>query len=372
MCELPLIHNIIDEYERIVVENIPIIDLRSPLEFKAGSFPTACNLPILDDQQRHEVGLCYKKEGKDAAFLRGHQLVSGRVRERCISAWLTQLISYPESVVCCFRGGLRSQIAQQWIEAATGKSINRVAGGSKALRQFLLKKLEPSSVKSKPLLLGGKTGSGKTHVLNSFMNSIDLEGVAHHRGSTFGKYISPQPSQVTFENCLAWELIHHNGKEHKYLLLEDEGRHVGSCYLPLDLATYFSSSAMVHLEIDMEERVDRILQEYVVEGQAQYLEYYGIETAMDHWLKSMLKSIERIRKRLGGVRKKRVRDLLFMAQNQQKSQGVLDKHKEWIEILIHEYYDPMYDYQMTKRNCNIIFRGAEPEVREYLQYLGCH
>ena len=97
-------------------ENIPLIDVRSPGEFAKGSIPNSVTLPILDDEQRHLVGLTYKQEGQQAAITLGRQIVSGANKKLKLEKWIEFSKKNPFSVLVCFRGGLRSRITQQWLK----------------------------------------------------------------------------------------------------------------------------------------------------------------------------------------------------------------------------------------------------------------
>jgi tRNA 2-selenouridine synthase len=167
-------------------------------------------------------------------------------------------------MINCFRGGLRSTIAQAWIHETTGQDIVKLDGGYKAFRNYLINSLEPENIKSKPLVLTGYTGSGKTIVLNKLNNSLDLEGIAHHRGSTFGHFITPQPSQINFENNLAYSVIKQEAKNYKYMILEDESKNIGKSFIAKDFYNHFQSGDVIFLKVTVEERVENILEEYVI------------------------------------------------------------------------------------------------------------
>ncbi len=359
--------NVICDVHRIVVENRPLIDLRSPVEYKKGSVPTAVNLPLVDDQQRHEIGICYKKNGQAAALKLGFEMVSGEVKKRCVASWFDFLEIRPSSVLFCFRGGKRSQIVQQWLKEECGRAVPRLAGGYKSMRRYLIEQLEPHRLQGNPLLLSGKTGVGKTELLRKFANFIDLEGIANHRGSSFGRFLTPQPGLADFENRLAWELIRHCNCGYEWILLEDEGRHVGHCYLPNDLADHFSRGSLVFLEIPLEQRIEKIWEEYVLRDQREHCFRYGEEAGLVSWLEAMNGNLDRIKKRLGGERFKRLKQLLGSAHRCQLQSGNAQEHKRWVEVLICEYYDPMYEYQFKKRRAKVIFKGNTKEVTDFLR-----
>ena len=94
----------------------PLIDVRSPDEFARGAVPGAINQPILTDDERAAVGQCYQKDGQAAAIELGEQLVAGELRESRITAWCEVLDAHPDAAQYCWRGGLRSQFAQRWLQ----------------------------------------------------------------------------------------------------------------------------------------------------------------------------------------------------------------------------------------------------------------
>lgn len=354
------------DFHRIVTEALPLIDVRAPVEFAAGAFPEAVNMPILDDEDRHRVGLCYKQQGKDAAFELAFKRVSGEVRERRIAAWRDFYQSHPNALLYCFRGGMRSKTAQEWLSRAAGREVVRLQGGYKAFRRYLIDALQPESIAAQPVILGGRTGTGKTLLLHHLVNSIDLEAIANHRGSAFGSHLSGQPAQIDFENRLAYSLIQHAHRGYRYIILEDEGSYIGARYIPQELARYFRQDSMVLLECELAERLEITFKEYVIDGQVEYGQIYGPEKGVEQWLEFMRSRMHRIRKRLGGERLARVSRLVDDAHRRQQATGDPSAHKNWIELLLTEYYDPMYDYQIEKSGRRILFRGGFEEVREYL------
>lgn len=357
-----------NEFKRIVLDRIPLIDVRAPIEFERGAFPTAVNLPLMDDEERRLVGICYKEKGQEAAIKLGYQLVSDEIRVRRIEAWKEQLFEHPDSMLYCFRGGLRSRISQAWMEEATGKPIVRLEGGYKAFRQFLLNELEPVNVRCKPIVLSGYTGAGKTRVIQQLEQGLDLERIGNHRGSAFGGTLVPQPSQIDFEHRLAFDLIALQQKGYNHIVIENEGRNVGKCYLPNDLAAYFSQGDVVLLETPLNDRVLLTYQEYVLETQTLYADRFG-EAGLQTWFEMIKSSLIRIQRRLGDERYRRVYNLLVFAMEEQKRSKDARLHQEWIEVLLKEYYDPMYLHQMKKINTNILFTGNFEEVLAFLQNL---
>ena len=201
----------IDDLKQLLVSGVAMLDTRAPVEFELGAFPTSCNLPLMSDDERRVVGTCYKTSGQDAAIELGHKLVSGLVKARRVESWLHFFKQHPEAVLYCFRGGLRSRITQQWL-SEHGVGVPRVQGGYKALRRFVLEQLEQLPQCYQALVISGRTGSGKTRFLQHYQQKTDLECLANHRGSAFGPQVTPQPTQIAFENALAVDLAAEAGQ----------------------------------------------------------------------------------------------------------------------------------------------------------------
>ncbi len=359
--ELPLF----DDYRSLFLNNTPLLDVRAPIEFNQGAFPFSENIPLMNDQERTKVGIKYKNSGQNEAIKLGQQLVQGEIKYRRIEQWAKFIKQHPHGVLYCFRGGVRSKISQQWVYEKTGILYPRIKGGYKAIRRFLLDELDISSHRIEPVILSGRTGIGKTLFLNRIKQQIDLEGIFHHRGSVFGKHVTAQPPQINIENILSIELLKFLHQGHKKIVLEDEGNNIGSRSLPKSLFKKMQSSPIVLLEASIEERIDITFQEYIIESLAEHKLFYAEEQGVQRWAKQLLNSIDTIHRRLGGVRHKELKILLTAAIKQQLS-GNIESHKEWIKILLVEYYDPMYDYQLAKKQERVVFKGKKNEIFDYL------
>jgi tRNA 2-selenouridine synthase len=196
------------------------------------------------------------------------------VRAARMEGWLAQLRQQPDALLYCFRGGLRSQTVQQWLSEA-GVTRPRVAGGYKELRRFLIETQESASAQCHWHVLTGMTGSGKTHMLANIAQSVDLEGHAHHRGSSFGQLPGGQPSNINFENRLAIELLKRRHQGEHAFVVEDESRLIGRCALPLNLYEAMCQAPLVVVEVPQEERAEQIRVDYVQDLWQRYLEMYG-------------------------------------------------------------------------------------------------
>jgi len=351
-------------YREIFLNDLPMMDARAPVEFSKGAFPGVLNLPLMDDSERQRVGTCYKQHGQDAAIALGHHLVSGQVKAERVAAWAAFAKANPHGYLYCFRGGLRSQITQQWL-AEAGIDYPRVIGGYKAMRSFLLETTQQAVAECDFVILGGLTGTGKTDVLVQLNNSLDLEGHANHRGSSFGKRASGQPAQIDFENRLAIDLLKQRARGTEQFVLEDEGRMVGSCTVPLELYQGMQQYPLVWLEDAFEDRVERILRDYVVNLCAEFIALHGEEEGFRLYAERLLQSLSNIQKRLGGERYQRLLTIMQAALDEQRS-GAVALHRDWIAGLLSEYYDPMYAYQRDSKAARIEFAGDQAAVIAYL------
>lgn len=369
------------DYAALFLGDVPLMDTRAPVEFVRGAFPTAVNRPLMLDDERAQVGTRYKEQGQAAALSLGHELVSGETKNRRIQAWLDFATQHPNGYLYCFRGGLRSQICQQWMHEA-GNHYPRVLGGYKAMRRFLINTLEEESVRRPLLILGGHTGAAKTALLASVPNSIDLEALAHHRGSAFGRRPGGQPSQISFENGIAIGLLK-QARHHPFLptVVEDESRLIGQRYLPQCLRDSMSCAPLVLLESNMEERVEHTFQNYILgaldehrchEGQRHDDDDHGgDETGFATFAESLRRALFNIRRRLGGELYARLDALLAEALLAHRA-GDAQRHREWIGILLRDYYDPMYNYQLQQKRDRVVFAGKADAVLDYLNSRGEH
>ncbi|MGM0631888.1 MAG: tRNA 2-selenouridine(34) synthase MnmH [Pseudomonadota bacterium] len=355
-----------EDYRNLLLRAVPMIDTRAPVEFEKGAMPGAVNLPLMTDDERARVGTCYKKEGQAAAIALGHELVSGAVKEQRVKAWIDFARQHPDGALYCFRGGMRSAICQQWLREA-GVEYPRVTGGYKAMRQYLLEQLEVLSERLDWIILAGHTGAAKTVLINQRENAIDLEGLAHHRGSAFGNHVQGQPSQIDFENHLAVAML---GQYHcadvRPVLLEDESRLIGRRSLPLTLREAMDRAPVVALEVPLEDRVDHSFRNYILEKLREWQQVYGEQEGFDGFSRDLLDSLHRVRRRLGGERYQALREILEKALRVHAGTGNPDLHRDWIRELLRDYYDPMYEYQMSHKSDRMIFRGTTEEVQQFL------
>ena len=354
------------DYLSLFLNDTPLLDVRAPVEFAKGAFPGTTNIALINDDERHRIGICYKQHGQQAAIDLGNQLVSGEERERRMRAWQHWWQANPHGYLYCFRGGLRSQTTQAWLREA-GIDAPLVTGGYKAMRRFLLDELE-ACITTLPFdILCGRTGCAKTRVIESQSNAVDLEGLAHHRGSAFGRRPGGQPTQIDFDNALAIAMIRQRAQTPARVLLEDESKLIGRCHLPFSLQDKIRTCPRIIINETLESRVQVTLEDYVVGPLEEYRQHFGEQQGLHFLGEELLAAMDRIRRRLGGLRHQQLRQLLSEALAVQAISGDTDLHQDWIRILLRDYYDPMYDYMLSHREGDIVFEGSRDEVMAFLE-----
>ncbi len=337
-----------------------LIDVRAPSEWDKASITGFVNLPILNDSERHLVGLAYKHHGQDAAIKLALELTAPHQQSR-IDGWYQAVQSSPVKigVVMCWRGGLRSLTACQRL-AEAGAVTMQLAGGYKAIRNELLKHLvaPPSCI-----VLTGLTGSGKTSLIRQLNGSetgvtraIDLELSAGHRGSAFGAGdFESQPSQSRFENNLALQIIR-GSLASSELLIEDESRTIGNVSVPDALYKVIVSAPVVVVDEPLHVRSANIAQEYL---QVPLDRGVPLE-ALHEKAKLALTSISR-RLDVFGPKLSEQMDSAF------KHGGDLQRHQEWIEALLVHYYDKSYYHSLNRLKRPTLFQGDRLSCQAWLE-----
>ena len=364
----------------LLLQGTPLLDVRAPVEFRRGALPAATNIPLLDDSQRAAVGKRYRQGGREAAIAQGHSLITGSVKAQRLADWRRFLSDAPDAVLYCFRGGLRSEIVQQWLTepglaeqglAEQSIAVPRISGGYKRVRQLLLTRLQTLATTLPLMIIAGRTGSGKTHLLarlsagdlstgnhENNIACIDLEGLANHRGSAFGQRPGGQPSQADFENRLSLAML--RNAHCRRMFLEDESRAIGTLCLPQSLHQSMGKAPMALLQVPIAERSRTIMQDYILSDYAA-LQQADIDSASALFSKNLRGALTRIQKRLGGDNYRRIAGLMDEALQAHLQQGESEGHLHWIAALLKTYYDPMYDYQLANKGNEVVFHGSPDE-----------
>ncbi|WP_318474781.1 tRNA 2-selenouridine(34) synthase MnmH [Photobacterium leiognathi] len=354
-----------DDFRSLFVNDTPLMDMRAPVEFEQGAFPTSVSRPLMTNDERAAVGTCYKNKGQQEAIKLGHQLVNGDVKAARIAQWKAFCEANPNGYLYCFRGGLRSQITQQWLKEE-GIDFPYINGGYKALRRFLIETIEDVA-KQPSMVVAGNTGSGKTIMVNELTCGIDLEGAAHHRGSSFGRFVTPQRTQIAFENDLAVQMLKKQDRGVTQFIYEDEGKSIGRVMVPLSLQAAMKEAPIAVIDDPMDVRLARLLDDYVITMQRDYVAQYGEEQGWQLFAEYLEKGMFNIRKRLGLERYQEILDAQQHAVKVMQSTGSVAEHEAWLAPLLEQYYDPMYTYQLSKKADRIVFRGDYQVVKAWFE-----
>ena len=355
--------------QKMIHSDVALLDVRSEGEFDKGHFVGSYNVPILHNEHRHDVGLCYKTQGQEAAIRLGHALTDP-IRDRLLEEWLLYLQESPAEykALTCWRGGLRSEIAQRWLLEA-GYSIQRVSGGYQSLRRWALRYLDALQIPPM-LVLSGASGVGKTELLHQLaehretsLGLLDLEAIARHRGSVFGAYEHlPQPEQATFENQLAMTLGRLESTA--LLLVEDESRNLGRCFLPTSLYEALLAAPTVELVAPMEQRIDRLLTLYVLMPLQQQMTPEALH-------QRLREGLQRLSRRLGGLVYQKISGQMQAAFDEPivrtlNEQGRTSLHRQWIASLLTDYYDRAYEFARQRANRKTLYRAEAGELSQWL------
>ncbi|MCE5295059.1 MAG: tRNA 2-selenouridine(34) synthase MnmH [Chlamydiales bacterium] len=303
--------------EQFLAQGSVCFDVRSPKEFQHAHISGAISLPLFSDVERAVVGTAYKQQGKDIAVRLGIKLIGPK-----LDSLLTQALEHvgasKSAKVYCWRGEMRSGFVRYFLEFAGIQSV-QLKGGYKTYRRLTIATLEKPCL---PFLIGGLTGSGKTEVLQELSKqnaqTIDLEALAHHRGSVYGELAGIlQPSSEQFENELACSLLQKNLQSP--IWVEDESRLIGHCQIPTHFYEAMKRAPLFVINCPKEARIERIMSIY--------------STLPKEQLKAMT---IKLTKRLGGASTKTA--LTFIEQ------GLL---QDAVSLLL-EYYDKAYEHAILK------------------------
>ncbi len=315
--------------------NGPLIDVRSPGEYYKGNMPNSINIPLFNNEERSIVGSLYKNYGREKAVIQGLEFISDKIENivddlfEAINVYRVKRhapkINEPIFKIYCARGGMRSQSISWLLERYNQKSV-RLKNGYKSYRKWTL---ESFNQEWEIVVIGGKTGTGKTKLLKLLDENnyqiIDLEGLACHRGSTFGGLgMREQPSNEQFENKIAEQLK--GFKKRKKILVEAESANIGKCKIPHEFFNQMKIADRIEIKKSESNRLDELIKTYSIFDEEDLIE-----------------AVLRIRRRLGPQRTKIAIDSI--------------KNKDWESVCksVLEYYDKCYDHEkIGKDNIKII------------------
>nr|GGG81007.1 tRNA 2-selenouridine synthase [Virgibacillus oceani] len=295
-----------------------MIDVRSPKEYNDATIPGSINIPVFSNEERAEVGTIYKQVGPEAARDLGLAIFSAK-----LPAFIAEFkqIQTPMTVFC-WRGGMRSKTAATVLDLM-GISAYRLSGGIRSYRQWVVRVLESTEIKSNLFVLNGYTGSGKTAILKKLEQKghpvMDLEGMANHRGSIFGQIGLKPNNQKKFDSMLVQELLRYINVP--YVFIEGESKRIGKVLVPDFLYDKKEKGTQLFITLPIEERVRNILDDY------QPWNFPG----------KFIDAFQVIKKRIHTPIAKAIDDHLRSGD-----------YFQTVKLLLEYYYDPRYQYTADK------------------------
>lgn len=318
-----------------------VLDVRSPGEYASGHIPGAVSFPLFSDEERRQVGITYKHEGREEAMALGLAFVRPKLDAMVARAQALVEGQGGRLRLHCWRGGMRS-LNMAWLLKRAGLQVWVLAGGYKAFRRWV----HGALAQHKPILaLGGLTGVGKTEILKCLIRRgepvVELEGLAAHAGSAFGAIgQEEQPTTQHFENRVASVWSRWDGQEP--IWIEAEGRRLGRCHMPSVLFKQLRAAPVVLIRRSLEERVTFLLQ------------HYGSEVSEE-----LIAGVKNIRKRLGTARAA-------------EAIGHIEAGRlaDAVRCVLH-HYDRAYEYDLERRDVATIevegYGHTWSEIAERLQ-----
>lgn len=309
------LNGLLDEVSVIeaLCEENTLIDVRTAQEYEKGSIPDAFNYPLFDNLERAEIGVIYRKIGKNAAVVKGLEFFEPRIQQ-----FLSSLIDFKSKriVVFCARGGMRSASVVRLLQYQ-GFQAAQLQGGYKSFRSYVLRQLR----KPVPplIVLHGSTGVGKTLLLKKLPDHLDLEEFAGHRSSLFGAINKIPQTQKNFEALLAKKIIELPNT--RPVFIEGESRKVGKVFIPQSLAEAMKYGTLVLLQASFDTRIRRIVEEYKICDEQTLLK-----------TDSILQSMQKV---LGKKKAEQLRQWLRKGE-----------FENIVHVLLEEYYDPRYQHAM--------------------------
>lgn len=331
-------------YEELYREkNYILIDVRTPKEFAEETIPGSVNVPVLLDEERIEVGTAYKQESKEKAKKLGIEFISKRLPD--IFNQINELDKRHRKIIfLCARGGMRSSTMTA-LFSSLGYKCMKLADGYKGYRKFITKDMPRVNSGIEYIVVHGKTGVGKTKVLQQLEESgygvLDLEKYADHKGSIFGAIGEKRKqSQKRFESLIYEHLIN---EEHKYLLVESESKRIGDVYLPDTISESMKNGKHIFLDTSLDHRVKIIMEDYAEASEEEILQCVAF-----------------LKKYIGNEKTEHYSQ---MAKN--------NDYEQLSRELMEDYYDPLYQKSIKKWDFDdtIHYESIEEGVEGVIKFL---
>ncbi|MCT4661429.1 MAG: tRNA 2-selenouridine(34) synthase MnmH [Tissierellales bacterium] len=312
--------------EVLLKKEFLLVDVRSPEEYEEDTVLGAINMPILDNEERKEVGYLYKQVDPFVAKRKGLEIASKKFLDY-FDFVMENKDKYKNVVFFCYRGGLRSQTVAKTL-SLMGLKVGYLKGGYKNYRQHVLRELPKATKKIELLGLQGLTGVGKTKILCGLKEQnipiLDLERYAQNSGSAFGSIVYAKGSYISqkkFESNL-YEAILKGGETTYYV--ECESKRIGRVVQPEYFYKKLKMASRVLIETEFSNRVQIIYDDYVRIGDEKNQEL-------------LLGAVKSLNKRLGN---KVVDELCSYIEK--------DEQEKMIEVMLRDYYDPLYIHSIEE------------------------
>ncbi|MTT31821.1 tRNA 2-selenouridine(34) synthase MnmH [Terrilactibacillus sp. BCM23-1] len=325
-------------------DEITVIDVRSPSEYKDATIPGSLNIPLFNDEERAEVGTIYKQTSPQAAKERGLEIFSAK-----LPTFIKEFAQIEgKKAVFCWRGGMRSRTSATVLDLMGIKAL-RLAGGYRTYRNWIVEKFNHYDLNQKVYVLNGNTGSGKTTILNRLREkgypALDLEGMANHRGSIFGQIGLEPHNQKTFDALLFQDLERFQSSP--YILIEGESKRIGKVLLPDFLVEKKEQGIQLFIDMPIEERITHILEDY------------------QPWIhkEECIDAFNRIKRRIHTPIAKQIEEDLE-AENFHAA----------VRLLLEFYYDPLYERSANQypedRKVTLKVKNVDEAVEAVLDQVG--
>lgn len=329
-------------YEELLKEkNYTLIDVRTPKEFEEEPIPGAINIPLLLDEERVEVGTAYKQVSPERAKELGVEAIAKRLPEV-----FKEVQKYAKGRLAfyCAKGGMRSG-SMAALFSALGYTTWKLDGGYRAYRQYILEELPKLNKDVKYYILHGKTGIGKTKILQRLeemgYSVLDLERMADHKGSFFGGICEKRAqSQKRFES-LIFDFFYN--KKPKYVIAESESKRIGNVYVPESIFNSLANGKHLSLDTTIEKRVEIIREDYASASKEELLE-----------------CLNRVKRYISEEKYRKYSELL--------ENNEIDRLSKKLMI---EYYDPLYQKSIDKYEYEeeIFYNTIEEAIKRVVMYL---
>jgi tRNA 2-selenouridine synthase len=302
--------------EALNLKNPVFVDVRAPVEYTHDHIPGALNIPLFDDVERSIIGEIYKNRGENEAIIKGGEYAGARLKD--IISEIMTLSKNNTVVIHCFRGGMRSQSIVTLL-STLNIPVYKLEGGYKSYRSWVNERFVSLEILPALFVLHGLTGTGKTEMIRSMSNSIDLENMAGHRSSVFGALGLVQKSQKMFESLLLAGIDGLNNAD--YAIIEGESRKIGNIHVPGKVLDRIYNSPPILITATMERRVDILSKEYI--GKARPDEI-----------------IEIIRSLENKIGRKNTEIMVNLIEK--------DNLRDFTQFVLEKYYDPLYHHTINK------------------------